>query len=185
MASFFEKIMLARQALFNDGNIQLFGLRYALVTEYFFNMLTEKINDNPRLSKLLYADAKRAAYNFALKVGSSRSYSADDYLKWAIEIEEFAGWGVLKWEELDAKAMRGTLTASDSATGGYLKGKADAPCDHVIRGLMAGNASCAFKSDVDLVETECIALGKSKCRFEMGSPSALMAEYKELYDRQV
>ncbi len=183
MDGLFEKLMLARQALFNDGSIKVFGHRVALGGDWM-GVYIGRINNTEKV-RTVYKDAKMASYEFYLRLGKAYSFSAADYLRWVADLSDFGGWGIPKWADADKDNKRGMFTVTDAPVGAFLKGKVDAPCDHILRGMMAGGAKAGFKTEIDVVELECAALGKKECRFVMDTPENLKSKHKDLYRVQV
>lgn len=182
----FEKLMLARQISFNEGKIVLLNQRLVMFTSDFLGAYTLKINDEPGFVRQLYDAGKESVREgFGPGIGKSYSFSFNDFFKWYVDIARLSGWGLVKWEGIDEARHEGTLTIEDSPIAMYLRGRVKGPCDHMIRGFMAGGASSAFKTEVEMVETECYASGAPRCRFVFGPRDAMGAKFRDLYEQQV
>src|SRR5271157_3801045 len=158
--SIFEELMLARQLSFSKGSIELLGNRVVIFNANLFSEYTLRINDSPDAVSLLYETVKSSFRDgFAKSVGEKYKFSFSDYFKWMKDLAEMNGWGVFTWEGLDQEARQGVLFVENSPIAKDLAGKVRNPVDHIIRGFIAGGASAAFASDIDVVEKECFALG--------------------------
>ncbi len=184
--SIFEELMLARQVSFQDGRVELTGQRVVISPSDFFGLYIESICKDPKLVGAFYGAAKRAMREgFGRDVGKTYGFSFEDYLNWFVKLAKMSGWGKIEWLESDKEKNTGVIGTEGSPVAAYLKGKVDAPCDHVIRGLMAGGASSAYRLDLDIVETECEALGDAKCIFVIDTSENLMKKYPGLAKLQL
>lgn len=178
--------MLAKQIAFQEGKIELVGQRVVFSPADFFGVYIERINDDPKLVNNFYKAAKRAVQEgFGINVGKLYGFSLKDYSNWFVELATLSGWGKVYWKDIDRENNRGIIELENSPVAAYLKGKVKSPCDHVIRGFMAGGASSALKLDLDMIETECEALGAQKCKFVMDSTNNLKAKYPNIAKQQL
>ena len=182
--SFFEKLILSKQLSFNVGEIDMLGQRLVIMPSDALASYIKKINNVPNAVSNLYYIAKNATIQLGKDIGKKYAFSFGDYSTWFVEMAKLDGWGMVKWEELDKENYNGIVSIEDSPIGTYLKGKVEKPCDHVIRGLIAGGASSSFKADVDVIETKCLAQDQ-KCIFEINSSKKLSLKYPELYKIQL
>ena len=75
--------------------------------------------------------------------------------------------------QLDFQANRAIVSISNSAVAQLLKGKVKSPCDHVMRGILAGLFSAAFKQDIECIEHKCVAMQDISCEFICEAASAI------------
>ncbi len=184
--SFFEKLLLSKQLSFNLGDIELLDQRLVIVSSEAFANYIYSINDSNELAvSNLYQIAKKAMIQLGINIGKKYSFSFGDYSTWFVEIARLNGWGKAKWELLDKKNFKGIISIEDSPISTALKNKVKNPCDHIIRGLIAGGATSSFKMDVEVIETECIAQGKEKCIFVIDTDSNLKSQFPDLYTKQL
>ena len=64
----------------------------------------------------------------------------------------------------------------DSAVGKTILknyGKSKLPADYSFRGMLAGTFSVLFNTNMDCVETKCIAMGNNICEFEVREKSKI------------
>jgi predicted hydrocarbon binding protein len=167
----FEKLMLARQLSFKEGEIDLLGQRLVMLPSIVFSDYTMAINDSPDKVAEFYKSVKSSSKaNFAVSVGKSYGFNFQNYFDWMTKIVILSGWGIWKWDFLDEEKKSGKISVTNSPVAENLKGKVKCPVDHIIRGFMAGGASASLKTDVDVVEEECVALGAPQCKFVFKSP---------------
>ncbi|MDE1804263.1 MAG: hypothetical protein KGH59_00560 [Candidatus Micrarchaeota archaeon] len=184
--SLFDELMLARQLSFGDGKIELLGQRVVFIEADFISKYIEDINNDPKLVLEMYESTKKTMINgFGVDIGKKYSFSFKDYAKWFVDLAKLSGWGLIAWEEIDEELHKGVISVQNSPMTNYLKGKVTKPCDHVIRGLMAGGASSAFKTDLDILETECESLGSPKCKFIIDSLNNLQEKFPLLAKQQL
>ena len=184
MVGFFEKMMLTKKLRFLDGRIELFGERFAIVGEFISTHIME-ISDEPKAIANIYRCSKESFFHFFKNVGSEYEFAETDYLKWGLDIYKFSGWGVVEYEMVDKEGKKLVVSVSDSPTGIFMKGKTNLACDHIIRGMLAGGSKAAFNSEIECLETKCIAIGDKICQFVVGPADELKSKHAALYNRQV
>ncbi|HVC58670.1 MAG TPA: V4R domain-containing protein [Candidatus Acidoferrales bacterium] len=160
-----EKLMLARAISFKDGNISLFTNRVVMPPSKMFSELSRKIDGNPEQVYNLYESCKYSFEDVIANDNRTYKFSVNDYIKWIMEVATFTGWGILAWKELDKDKKHSTIVVDNSPVAVDLKTKVKRPVDHVVRGFIAGGMSAAFKTDMDVIELECVALGAPQCKF--------------------
>ncbi len=184
--SIFEELMLARQVSFQDGSVELTGQRVVISPSDFFGIYIKSISDDPEQVGAFYRAAKQAVKEgFGKNVGKAYGFSFSNYLDWFVKLAKMSGWGKIEWRENNEEKRTGVLETEGSPVAVYLKGNVKSPCDHVIRGLMAGGASSAYKLDLDIVETECEALGNAKCVFVIDTAENLRKNHPDLAKLQL
>lgn len=164
--SIFDEIAVMRQLTFKDGDIELMGNRVVIIHANFLYDYCLKINDSPEKVHELYETSKSSfRVGIAESIGKAYGFSFHDFFKWMTKIAMLAGWGTLKYELLDEEKKIARITVDNSPVAEHLKEKVNNPVDHFIRGFIAGAATAAFKTDVDAIEEECMALGAERCKF--------------------
>lgn len=156
---------MARAVSFKDGNISLFTNRVVMPPSKMFAELSRKMDNSPEQVYNLYESCK---YSFETVISSDEKtykFGVNDYIKWVTEVAEFTGWGMLSWKELDKDKKHCTIIVDNSPIAQDLKKLVKRQVDHAIRGFIAGGMTAAFKSDMDVVEVECVALGAQQCKF--------------------
>ncbi len=164
--NFLDKLMIAKEISFGDGKIELLGNRVVITHASFYSVYGKIIEGSPeKIFDYYYAAKVSFRDGMAKSMGKRFSFNFNDFFKWLTDIASFAGWGTLKWKDLDREKMHGVIIVQDSPIATSLKGTAKGPVDHVIRGFIAGGASGSLNKDVDAFEEECIAMGAAACRF--------------------
>ncbi len=183
---FFKRLMLARQLSFTEGRIELMKQGIVMVpSEFFGKYILEANEDKEAVYKLYYAGKEIMREKFGIDMGKSYGFGVNEYSTWFVDIAKLSGWGNIKWEARNEKNHNGIISILNSPIANYAMGKVKSPCDHVIRGLMAGGASSAFVDDVDIIETECIALGNKSCTFIIDHYKTLKKKFPKLVEQQL
>lgn len=157
--------MVARQIDFKEGSISLFTNRIVMAPATFLLEFTKAIEGSPEETHSLYESAKTSFKEIVTKDVRTYKFSVNDYIKWLFEISSFSGWGLLTLESLEIEKKSGSITMLNSPVSEGLKGKVKLPCDHIVRGFIAGALSIAFKEDIECAEMECVGSGAARCRF--------------------
>ena len=182
----FDKFMFAKQISFTDGQITLLGQPIALLPVKLISLYTQSIiDDQVELNKFYYASKDSVKADFGITVGKLYGFSFKDFTRWFVDMANLAGWGRLHFEAIEQQGHRGVIVSENCPVGSMLKGVVSKPCDHFLRGMMAGGASSAFRENVDFIETECVAVEDPKCRFLMGSRAELGAKFPDIVKEQL
>lgn len=164
-STIFEKLLLNKQISFNNGSIYLMSNRKILIDAEVFSELILLVNNSEDMAHKLYYSIKTTFMNGAAKnMGINFSFDFNNYFKWLTDIAMLEGWGKFEWHLLDKEKKNGVIIIENSAVASQLKGRTTIPCDHIVRGLIAGGASISLKDDIDAFEEECMALGDPKCK---------------------
>ena len=167
---FFDKFIMVNELKFKDYNFSIANIPFLIVPTDVIagicSLETEEFN------KKLYYSVKNSVRlelspRFRLDAGSEQ----DRFLKFAEVFFTASGFGLLQNIQLDFSANRAIVSVSNSAVALLLKGKARVACDHLLRGILAGIFSAAFKQDIECVESKCLALNNNACEF-VCEPSA-------------
>jgi predicted hydrocarbon binding protein len=184
--SFLEKLMLSKQLSFTDGKVELLEQRVLFFPSDFFGLYTKEIIDDFNMVTTLYKSLKQTAIDgFGKKTLKSHGFSIIDYSKMIKDIANLSGWGNIAFESFDEYNKHSIINIEDSPIGSYLQGKVKTPCDHILRGLIAGYGTVAFEHDVDAIEIECTALGSARCKIVVDSPENLKIKFPEYYKMQI
>ncbi len=165
MLKIFADLLMHGEIKIERGTFILFNQKVALVPQTFFIELTKNAIGNPERTIELYETAKKIMWEvFAPKFKDRYKLPANNVVDWMKNIGELGGWGQFEIVDYDEKRKRAIVRIKDASIGSALKPSSE-PVDHVIRGFMAGVASFLFNSDVDYVETKCVAKGDPFCEF--------------------
>ncbi len=181
----FQKLMLSRQLSFSEGSIELLGNRISMIGAEWLPAYTYGIEQDQELVQQLYRSTKAATRDGIGKLVSEKhNFNVNDTVRLFIEIMKMEGWGIPSWN-FSTGSKKGTMTVENPVGTSGLKGKTKLPADHYLRGMLAGCASALYKSDIDVIEVKCIALGSPKCEFAYDDAAALAKSYPELAEYQL
>lgn len=161
---FYDKFVFVNQLKFRNYNFSLADIPFVILpTDIIAGICAI---EEPELSKKVYYSVKSAvlkdlAPRFKLEVGTEQ----EKFLKFSETYFTASGFGLLQNIQLDFEKNRAIVSVSNSAVAQLLRGRVKAPCDHVLRGILAGLFSAAFKSDIECVEHKCSALHDNSCEF--------------------
>ncbi len=184
MTGFFDKMILTRRLRFSDGRIELFDERFA-IGGAFISTHIEEINNDPEAVAKIYRCSRDSFFLFFKEIGTKYKFSRSDYLNWSLDIYNFCGWGMVKYEMVDKENRKLAASILDSPTGIFMKGRTGIASDHIARGMIAGGTKAAFNMEIECVETECIAANGKKCMFMAAPAEELKSRYAKLYEMQV
>jgi predicted hydrocarbon binding protein len=86
--------------------------------------------------------------------------------RWGIDLIALSGWGVPEIEKIDFKKNEATFLLRNSTVARELL-NSNKPVDHLFRGLLAGGMSFGTKTNLDAIETHCVAKGDKICKFHV------------------
>ncbi|MDO8647210.1 MAG: 4-vinyl reductase [Candidatus Diapherotrites archaeon] len=161
---FFDKFVFVNQLKFKDYNFSLINVPFVILPTDIIAGLCEA--ENEEFNKRLYYAVKNSVTKelsprFKLDFGME----PERFLKFSETFFTASGFGFLKNIQLDFQTNRAIVSVSNSAVAQLLQGKVKKPCDHLLRGILAGTFSVAFKTNIECVETKCHAQHQSNCEF--------------------
>lgn len=167
--SYFDKIIYGGGLKYKDNNFTVMGIPFVMVpTELLMGLSS---NQDVKFQKHIYETAKKSTYkSLKTQFGIDFRQEGDKGLKIIEDFFTASGWGLLSSIDLDLENKRAIVVVNNSAVGSVLKGKVKAPCDHFMRGIIAAIFWDFFNEEVDCVESECIAMADSKCKFVVKLP---------------
>ena len=163
VSDFMKKMMFVRQFSSDNGKITVYDVR--LVTLAFISLKEMQEEIISGLGKkgvgIIYNASKKGGYEMAKQLctvmGLSGSKAVDLLM---LGCRELTGWG--SFELMDYKpAERKAIFHVTNGPFGEVPSKAE-NC-HFTRGLVAGAMTYIFNSEVDAVETKCMAKGERFC----------------------
>lgn len=180
--SYFDKIIYGGGLKYTNNNFTVMGIPFIMVPTELLTGLSSSADTN--VQKLLYLTAKKSAYkSLKTQFGVDFRQEGDKGLKIIEDFFTASGWGLLSGIDLDPKNKRAIVVVNNSAIGSALKGKVKAPCDHIMRGIIAAIFWDYFDADVDCVESECIATNNPKCKFIVKLPHEFDFSKKQVRDQ--
>lgn len=103
-------------------------------------------------------------------------------LDWQLKIVTFSGWGKLEVAGLNFKENRIDIKYSNSPFA-LDYGKSKFPVCIIPTGFTAGGVSVNFGSDLEGIETKCMAMGDPYCKMEIGPKEYIAERKKELWSK--
>lgn len=158
-----SNLLLHKQMIFGDGNIEIFGQQVVmtpLLTEV--NILREL--EKKGLQNTIYYAAKEAGKEWFNGMATIYGLKPQDIMKWGPELINLGGWGTVKPIKVDVNALEFNFQLLNS-TFAKKYGKSQEPVDHYFRGLLTGAWQMISKHELEGIETECSATGAGACKF--------------------
>lgn len=161
---FFDKFVYVNQLKFKDYNFSLINVPFLILPTDIAAGLCGQ--ENEEFNKMLYYAVKQSVTKelsprFKLDFGMEQ----ERFLKFSETFFTASGFGLLQNIQLDFAKSRAIVSVSNSAVAQLLKGKVKRPCDHLMRGILAGIFSAAFKASIECVEHKCSAVHEGNCEF--------------------
>jgi len=167
------KLIMTRQLRFEDGQIELKGIRMTLVPAFFVGELTRYFYDQKRLYRLYLLSW---LMGFKLVGMIKEQFNLDTPSKvynFGMDLAEAEGIGLYKTYDY----MPGRYThfvIADNPFLKYLKDvNTDEPIDYFISGGMGGGGCFVHQQLTQNIETKCILRGDAHCDFLTGTEDEL------------
>jgi len=140
------------------------------------------VNDNPEINKALYFSVKKETRTTLLNQFGLKTESPSERLKILQQFFTASGWGEIKNTDIDKKEKRAIVVVANSPVSTQ-KGKYKKPVDHLMRGILAGMFSDLFKTNMECIETKCVALNDPSCHFIIKKAEMFDLTKKETADQ--
>lgn len=180
--NFFEMLMVSKKIAFIDGRVTFYGQDISIFPPEGFVEYMIQVNNNTEDIKILYSTAKKAMLEY--KQNLIDAYKQVNDKEWVCNTMNLYGHGKIKYED-SSNILTGTLILEDSFLAEELKNRTKGPVDHILRGMVAGIISSISDRDIDVIEIECQANGKDKCKLVANSEENLKKEFSVLYEEQI
>ena len=169
LSIFFRKLLLARQASIDEGEIKLLTKNFYMQPLYELVVLQEKIKKEFRKKglKLIYETGK-GGFNDLLMVVEKFTSKKEEFQRLWLNIFRTCGIGNLEIVEIDKENFKATLRMDKNPFAKeYLRecGKQKEGVDYLTAGIIAGFFSRFFEKEVECEEKSCIAKGNACCSF--------------------
>lgn len=182
----FRDLSIAKELSFSEGTITLLGYRLTMINASYISSYIKSIEENRQLTKQFYESVMNSVIeSWGPIIMKKYKFGFHETAKWWVEIVKLAGWGIDAWEYDDPTLHSGKTSLRNSALLPFLKGNVKYPCDHLMRGCMAGGISAAYNTPIHVVELECEAMGAEKCRFAYDELSKLKEKYPDIVEHQI
>ncbi len=162
--SFFDKFIFTNSLRYTHNNFYLLNIPFVI---FPIDSLTELIAmNNVDFNIKLYSCIKKSTSNELLKqFNIDFGLEGDKSLLLVQQFFTASGWGNLQNINLDSGKKQAIVSVANSPFATQVNGKVSMEADHMLRGILAGLFSHAFKEDVDCVEVKCAAMGSEQCEF--------------------
>lgn len=186
MTSLLQKLMLARQINFREGDISLLGQRVVIFPEETIFVMTKLLVDDQSLVPTVYEDIRKSiCKGWAGIIKKNYKFKHRDYLNYLFGISNLSGWGKSKLVSFDHKTYSGKTVADNTPMGVAFKGKTTQSVDHLWRAAAAGSISAVFLEPIDVFEVRCIAKGDKQCELYFKPRRLITDEERKKYKSQV
>lgn len=154
----------------SEGSLQFNAVPYLLIRPETIASLQTEMETHMGLH-----NTGKALYNAGFTGGNlSGTRYREEFNLNAQEAVEFMctmgteiGWGAFRLVDLDSSGKRMVVEVDHSPFAkAYGASDSEGVC-HLIRGVLGGLVQGLFLHDVNAVESECLALGNTHCRFEV------------------
>ena len=167
MFGIFKKLLIARQIKFEEGKITLFNQRI-IMNPVYTNAIIQKHLEKAKSTHLIYESMKELGIQWTKDLQKNYGTKYKDVIRWGINVVTLAGWGIVEIIEDKPSEKVLVFRLKDSAIAETILkkyGKSKTPVDYSFRGMIAGTFSTLLKTDMDCIETKCIAMGHGICEF--------------------
>jgi len=126
----------------------------------------------------IYQTTKEGSYNYNKNFIKFHGFKDKrKIVDWQWKIVTFSGWG--EWEIIHLDLKENTLAAKfEDSPFPKAYGKAKYPVDIIPAAFSAGGISSCFGTDLDCIETKCMAMGHPFCEIFIG-PKKLIEEKRQ------
>jgi len=164
MYNIVKKLLFARELSLERGKISLLGHTVIMAPVSSFIEIRKYLSKFGATA-LLYEACKHSGITYMKTlIKKFGMKSSRELIEWGMNTISLAGWGnveLLSFNE-DKKFSILILRGSEFARN---YGPSKEPVDDVFRGYCAATATVVFKTDMDVVETKCLSMGKGVCEF--------------------
>jgi len=175
-----SKLLLRKQITFENGSINILGQPFLMMPSRVISLLFKATPEN---RKTMYYFCKASGAEFGTALQNNFNLKKDSLRKIGQDIFNIAGWGSLNFYKLDYETNTANVRLFKSTVANQFQSKD--PIDHTARGFFAGFATIVFDTDVDCIETSCLATGKDHCEFIVAPSDYLNKNYKKISKVQI
>jgi predicted hydrocarbon binding protein len=169
MSTFLRKLLLARQASFEEGEIKILEKHFYMqpIFDFLAFQHDSKKKFGNKILKMMYENGKSTAKDIVAhfeKLGIKKSQLIKVWIDWI----NMYGIAQLEIVSIDEKKFRVKVKSNKSSFAReYVRrfGIQKKPVDYVLAGAIAGFFSKYFGKKVECKEVNCIAKGETSCQF--------------------
>lgn len=184
LSSLLQKLLFVNQYSVKDGSIKVLGTDFIMLDASDLLVLqgidkTKMYNTIKKSSKEnmkslvthaeVYKNIKGQSLRNIAEISKKIGKSDEGVIKALQDIFEIYGLGKLHVLDIDNEGKSAILRIDKStlAREQMKSGRSKGPICTLTAGILAGIFSYIFNKNVDCVETECLAMGKDYCSFEV------------------
>ncbi len=169
LSIFFRKLLLARQASIDEGEITILTQNFYMQPLYELVNLQERLKKNfgEKGLKVMYETGK-IGFNDLLRYVEKFSSKKEDVQSLWLSVLKVCGLGNFEIVEIDGEKLKALLRANKNPFAlAYFKefGKQKKPVDYLTAGIISGFFTRFFEKEVECEEKSCIAKGERYCNF--------------------
>jgi hypothetical protein len=184
MTLLFDVFRLAKELELKDGEIQIMKTYVNMVPTSFLCSLQKEVIEAVGFEKAyqqIYKSAKTGSkiYNESF-IKKHQFEDKRKILNWQIKIVTMSGWGKLEIAYVDLQKNEVIIKYSNSPFAAAY-GKSKYPICFIPTGFTAGGVAATFGTEIEGVETSCMAKGDSFCQIELGPPDTILRKKEALW----
>lgn len=159
---FLDKYIFTNTLTYKQNNFSLVNIPFLI---FPVDLLVELVNekDFEKRKELYYKVKSSSTKNFMPKFDELK-IDGKKQLDFVKTLFIASGWGNINLVDLDEEGKKAIVVIENSPFAKELKGKTDFAVDMITRGILASLFSDFFKTDVDCVESECMAISGEHCK---------------------
>lgn len=161
---FYDKFIFTNNLKFKNYNFYLVNLPFAILPIEILNALN--LIDDPKSCKAIYSAIKKSTLNgFITNISKKFAFDDSKLIDFVELYLSASGFGKFTNIDINASEKKAIVSLQFNPLAESIKFKTKKASDHVIRGILAGIFSYAFKEDIDCIETKCSAVNANECVF--------------------
>jgi predicted hydrocarbon binding protein len=180
--TFYDKYIFTNGLKYRDNNFYLLNLPFVIAPSMLFTALQE-VNEPDFSRRLYYAVKDSVKKRLVKEFGLGFGFQGEKLVQFLEAYFVASGWGSIKTVDLDFENKQAIVKVKNSPFSSRLHKKVSRPCDHFLRGILAGLFCRVFNADVDCVEVHCIALGEQDCEFIIKKQGSFNLENKHVREQ--
>lgn len=170
VSNIFKKLLLTRALHFEEGKVEILGLKGIIIPISAFCDFQKKLSENigekktfESIKEIGKSQGKLAVNSGITKFGKL----SEKFLELEIGLAEMLGLGKFEIVNIDLKDAKSVIHVQSNFAKEYLQkfGKSKQPIDYFLTGLIEGFSENFIKKPVICKETICIGMGNSYCEF--------------------
>ncbi len=162
--SFYDKFIFTNGLKYKHNNFYLLNLPFVIAPNELFIGLLE-VEDEEFGRKLYYVTKESVKKHLLREFDLDFGFEGEKLVNFLETYFVASGWGSIKTIDLDSENKKAIVKVSNNPFSSHLHKRVSQPCDHFLRGILAGLFSRVFRAEIDCVEVHCIALGEQDCEF--------------------